>query len=78
VIVIIASEFPILKLLPDGGATSASITLKSSSNSTRLSEFTVTDAHISVPFAEPGVKVSSVESEEKSLSSADADTIAFF
>jgi hypothetical protein len=56
-------------LVPPTVVTRDNTIVKSSSNSTRLSEFAVTDAHISAPSAEPGAKVKGMESEEKSPSS---------
>lgn len=58
---IVEALFPRLRLAPE--VTRASITLRSSSNSTRLSEFTVTGAHISSPSAEPVGKVMVTDSK---------------
>lgn len=64
--VMVVTAFPKLRLAPE--VSWFSMRMKSSSNSTKLSEFAVSDVHISVPSAEPSPKVKNVKSEGKSPS----------
>ena len=70
-IVTVVAVFPSLRLVP-ASVSRDSATVKFSSDSTRSSETTVIEAHLSAPLGDPLAKVSVMDVKEKSPSPAAA------